>query len=423
MLKLAQMLAKKIAACVILFSLSGAAPAALFKILKPQDLTKTQNEIITLIGRGNNLKAIKINQVPVDLAKDGSFTCALILRPGKNQVEISGQARSGKSEKAALRILRLISFPDLAKLYDHQSHWAGGAVILLATLGIVEGYPDNNFYPEKILTRGELATWLARAEGLAKPPIKDDIYFDVPKEHWRAPYIYAVVKKNWMKGFSRDIFGVEDGITRGEIARTVIRAEGGKFKNEINRVFKDVPQSNPFYRDIKLAGEKELFLGVSKKTSLFDPNRDLKRAEAAILLSRFTRVQWQKKWLYDFNQGYTKKDYCRINTPPKIFEFLATPVLLTAGKESVLALKCLVGDRQGLTDIVSVKADLSPLGGPPDAELKDDGKMGDETAKDGIYSLNFTFSPADTGEFILKATATDQSGWEGHAQTSITIVK
>ena len=53
----------------------------------------------------------------------------------------------------------------------------------------------------------------------------------------------------------------------------------------------------------------------------------------------------------------------------------------------------------------------------------DDGTGGDELAGDRTYSLNVSFEPKETGENILRATATDRLGWEGKAETSLLILK
>jgi hypothetical protein len=415
---------RKLLIFLLIFGLfSQAASAALFKISEPRDQLITYQEVLYLKGRGPDLAALAVNGIRIEVLPDGSFTCGLILKKGKNLAYIMGWDKEGRVQTNKLRILRLISFPDAERKFDSYRHWARHEIITLATLGIVEGYPDNNFYMERNISKGEFATYLARARGLEKLYPDQDSFLDVPKEHWRAPYIEAVVQKKYMRSYSREIFGLEDSVTRGEAANIIVKLEGKKFLKEIQGLFYDVPKSHPYYAAILLAKKAALVKGVSRTRPLYDPNRDLSRAEAAILFSRFAKIRYQERWLFNFKEGFTSQTFCAINTAPQITEITITPPLISLLDESVITIRAKVEDREGLKNILNVKADLSPLGGPPDAEMLDNGRQGDLTAEDGEYALRTITSAESWGEKYIDLTVTDKAGWQNQARGSLTVVR
>lgn len=405
-----------IAALLIFYLLSGTLWASSLEIYTPKDKLLTFNKTLPLEGQALGLNQVTVNRVPIEISPSGSFKCSLHLLPGKNLALVEGWSGNVVQAKKTLRILRLISFPDVEK------HWARHEIITLATLGVIEGFPDGNFYPERSLSRGELATWLCKAQDLKVSPPTTDLFYDVPKEHWRAPYVKTVVEKGYLKPFSKELFGLEDGMTRGAVANVIAHAEKLKAR-ELESAFMDVPKSHPYYKEIEAIKKQRLIKGVSKKAFIYDPNRNITRAETVMLLSRFKRLKWLDKWLFNFKEGYTSKRYCKVNTPPKILSAQVAPQTLSLGKENKLIFEVQVYDFEGLQDIQSVKIDLTEIGGPPDQDLYDSGRLGDKKEQDGTYTLLYTFEPQDWGEKTFRIYVTDRSGAQDSTGLGVVIVK
>ena len=395
----------------------SAASASFINVDQPKDKTTTYQEVLTLSGNSSGLDALSINNIPIDIKADGSFSCGLVLARGKNYVEIKSWDKKGKFQVKSLRILRLVSFPDVEIRYENKEHWARSEVVTLASLGIIEGYPDGNFYLYQAETRGELATWIIRAKGIPVYQTLTDVFFDVPKEHWRAPYIKAAYDNGLMQPISPNVFGIDDTVTRAEAAGVALKVEGSKFISEIESAFNDVPETHPYYAAIEKSKESGLVKGISRKFPIFEPNREITRAEAAIVISRFNRVKLLASWLYDFEQGFSEKYYCKINTPPEISSVSVNPQRFSIFDENMLlTLKARIYDREGLQDIFSVKSDISSLGGPPDAEMRGNGTNGE-------YTLQFTPTIESWGEKAITVTATDKYSSTGSGQTSVTVVR
>jgi hypothetical protein len=399
---------------LLLLPVIVSAAAADIQIFNPSDKLITFDEIIMLRGKTAPRDEVYINGIRFSPKTDGSFSCGLILKNGKNLVEVRGAG-----EKKEMRVLRLLTYPDIEISYEGKKHWARGQAVYLSTLGMVEGYPDGNFYPGNPVTRGELATWLAKAKKLPVQDLTEDVFFDVPKEHWRAPFVKAVTEVNYLPSYSKEIFGIDDPISRRDAAEVAVRAEGLGIVTRITPLFKEEKGAAPIYT----ARESGLVIGVSKDIPVFDPERALTRAEAATLISRFGVAQAGVRSLSNFEQGYSSERSCGVNTAPVILSFTVEPAGILVRKLSSLRLRAAVASREVFSPLSKVKVDLSSIGGMPDAEMFDDGTNGDALAGDGTYSLNFSFEPKKSGEYLLRVTATDRLGWEGKKETTLLILE
>jgi len=375
-----------------------------------QETLITTEEAIIFSGDVEGADEVDINGTKIDLS-DGRFSAGLILENGKNFVKVT--ARWGEKKiKWVSRVLRLAHFSDLKM----KSHWAGETIIGLATIGVIEGYPDGAFDPEKSVSKGELATWLVRGRGVEPSRPREDPFYDVPKEHWRAPYIGEAANMGYMTGYSSYIFGIDKPLTRSEATVAADRAEGLHTTLPSLAHFRDVPLTDPSAAAIYRAYEAGLVVGVSKLEGIFQPNRDMKRAEAAFLVSRMEGVKNRFASLWDFKTGYDGSSACRVNTGPALFGGKADPYEIPRDGETPLIITVEVKDAQGLSDISQVLIDLRPVGGPANALMSDAG--------DGMYSLKFVvYEDVETGIKQLNVSAIDKGGWKASSLIELVVVK
>jgi hypothetical protein len=71
-----------------------------------------------------------------------------------------------------------------ASFSDITSHWAKDAIQSLTAAGIIGGYADGTFRPDKLLTRAELVTLLNRLIGLVSVADVARSWSDVSESHW-----------------------------------------------------------------------------------------------------------------------------------------------------------------------------------------------------------------------------------------------
>lgn len=110
-------------------------------------------------------------------------------------------------------------FSDVARGY-----WYYDAVTALASLGIIKGYPDGTFGPDRPITRAEFVTIAARFATAVEGATCS--FTDVAKEHWAYKNICTAVTYGWIEGRGNNRFAPEDNITRAEAATIVNRMLG-----------------------------------------------------------------------------------------------------------------------------------------------------------------------------------------------------
>lgn len=97
----------------------------------------------------------------------------------------------------------------------NEGDWFNNAVSTCANAGIVDGYADGTFLPNKAVTRAEFAAIVARFLGdeYTGEGIED---FSDTADHWAAEEIRRCVEAGWVTT-EEDAFRPEDLITRAEV--------------------------------------------------------------------------------------------------------------------------------------------------------------------------------------------------------------
>lgn len=110
----------------------------------------------------------------------------------------------------------------------------------LAEKGIVVGYSDGRYGINDNITRAEVAVMLVRALGLSIDGLESP-FTDVPSTHWAAGHIAAAANAKILNGYGDGRFGPANKITRAELA--VMVANAYKFNINPNNIiyFNDVP--------------------------------------------------------------------------------------------------------------------------------------------------------------------------------------
>lgn len=108
------------------------------------------------------------------------------------------------------------------RLTDIQSDdWYYRAVAYMEDKGLVAGYPDGSFRPNRPISRAEFAALASRFEQLTEA---DDIDFtDLRRDHWAYPVIASAARKGWVSGYPDNSFQPEKAITRAEVTAVTNR--------------------------------------------------------------------------------------------------------------------------------------------------------------------------------------------------------
>jgi minor extracellular serine protease Vpr len=177
---------------------------------------------------------------------------------------------------------------------DIQKHWAKNEIEVLASRNIIQGKEANLvFAPGEEVTRGQFTILLARALNL---PIDahNGIFKDVPQNaQWAYQGIEAAYRVGIVKGKTVDTFGINDKITREQMALMLIRAIEYKDKTILQNVksitqFKDQARISANARDaVQQAQALDLIKGTN---GFFAPKEYTTRAQSAVVLYRLLHL-------------------------------------------------------------------------------------------------------------------------------------
>ncbi|MEC1722274.1 S-layer homology domain-containing protein [Schinkia azotoformans] len=88
----------------------------------------------------------------------------------------------------------------------------------------ISGYPDGTFKPANSISRAEMASLLSRVyDGELKENTSPTSYVDIPAGHWAMTSIEKAQLTGLMRGYSDHTFGPNKSITRAEMAAIVSR--------------------------------------------------------------------------------------------------------------------------------------------------------------------------------------------------------
>ena len=101
-----------------------------------------------------------------------------------------------------------------------------GAVAALANAGIISGYPDGTYKPGEPVQRNHMASIIAKAFDLEPTSGAKNPFTDVHGNY--VGYVTALYENGVTTGRTATTFGGNANVTRGQLATFVIRAENVK---------------------------------------------------------------------------------------------------------------------------------------------------------------------------------------------------
>lgn len=164
-----------------------------------------------------------------------------------------------------------------------DAHWAKNEIMTLVELGVIKGYPDGEFRSALKINRGQAANLFTEALKLPQMQSRTD-FIDVRSQSIYKQGVMATIQAGIFIGKSNEKFGVMDGLTREQMATTLIRAFN--FKDTGEKIsFKDWNRiSKPHRKNVEILAQHGIMTG--KKDGTFDPKSIVDRATFAVVLYR-----------------------------------------------------------------------------------------------------------------------------------------
>lgn len=170
--------------------------------------------------------------------------------------------------------------------YD-DTHWSYDAVEGLVELGVISGYEDKTFRPDKTITRAEFTKLIIELSDILYDTSSEKNenvsgFDDVTSELWFSNYVSSALKAGLLNG-DGNLFRPYDEITRQDAALIIFRFVSQHKVIGGNKVFADRSEISDYAREAVAAlADSGLVSGVGENR--FEPLLSLTRAQSAQLL-------------------------------------------------------------------------------------------------------------------------------------------
>ena len=120
------------------------------------------------------------------------------------------------------------SFTDQDEFSDNYAE----AAEVLTGMGIIQGYDDGSFLPQRNINRAQVATMIYRAatgdvtDSKISQFVGEDLFDDVNADDWFAGYVNYCGNAEYIKGFTPDTFGPYKQVTGYQVLAMILRAVG-----------------------------------------------------------------------------------------------------------------------------------------------------------------------------------------------------
>ena len=147
--------------------------------------------------------------------------------------------------------------------------WYNNPISTMSALGIITGYPDGTFKPNKPITRAEFAAIAARFDETQSG--KSATFSDVIG-HWAAKEIGIAYYNDWIKGYPDGTFKPDQNITRAEAMTLINRVLERKPESpadlltNMNKWTDNMDTSKWYYLDVQEATNSHTYTGAPTET-------------------------------------------------------------------------------------------------------------------------------------------------------------
>ena len=212
-----------------------------------------------------------------------------VLADPATQAEVDAAAKAVEDAVAALKPrddppFRFDDVRDETKFYFDPVYWA-----FAARPQITKGVDETHFGPDAGCTRGQVVTFLWRAAGCPEPKNTAPAFTDLDPDGFYVKAVAWAVENEITRGTSDATFAPEATCTRGQIVTFLWRANGRPEADDPGNPFQDVP-ADRFYSDAVLwAVEKDVTEGVS--ATAFAPDDTCSRGQIVTFLYRTEKAK------------------------------------------------------------------------------------------------------------------------------------
>ncbi|NOU96924.1 hypothetical protein GC093_27415, partial [Paenibacillus sp. LMG 31456] len=179
------------------------------------------------------------------------------------------------------RIAQAKSSPSTVGLSDISNHWSKDSINLFVKLGVVSGYEDGSFHPDASITRAEFATIISKAFNIhftSNTSVVSDV-----DNHWAKESINALASHGIINGYEDGTFKPDKTITRAEIVAIISRVVDLNAVKKGTGTFSDIDGS---WDGAQIQAASDAGLVQGRDASTFAPDASSTRAESLTIILR-----------------------------------------------------------------------------------------------------------------------------------------
>ncbi len=213
------------------------------------------------------------------VAEVDSLGRATAKAPGTAEITVTYQGKTVQLQVTFQRVT-----PQGPDFTDIKGHWAEALIREAAARGWVTGFPDGSFRPDQPVTRGEFAVMAMKVFGWAPPEGPSLPYLDrdgIPD--WARDAVAAGTVLGVLKGYDDGYFRPDRLISRAELGVIIAKAAGLPVMAGAHTTFAD-DSAIPEWARRFVAVAQEAGLLVGRGDNQFEPEGLTTRAEAVAVL-------------------------------------------------------------------------------------------------------------------------------------------
>lgn len=171
-------------------------------------------------------------------------------------------------------------------LRDVEGHWSAAFVRGLASRGLIAGYPDGTFRPDRTLSRAELAALVVAALDPQPDARCTDRDFSDLRGHWGADVVRRAARSCFIAGFPDGTFGPDQPVTKAQVYVTLAAGLGlrGGDAQVLSRRFVDGGRTPEWARPAVASALGAGLVTAFPMTNRLEPGAAATRGEAAVAI-------------------------------------------------------------------------------------------------------------------------------------------
>ena len=155
---------------------------------------------------------------------------------------------------------------------------------------ITTGTSATTFSPGSTCTRAQVVTFLWRAMGEPEPTKTDNPFSDVKADQYYYKAVLWALEKGVTTGTSADKFSPNSGCTRGQVVTFLHRAQGKPMPGSFINPFTDVAEGQYYHAAVLWAVNHSPQITNGTSATTFSPNATCTRGQIVTFLCRAFRV-------------------------------------------------------------------------------------------------------------------------------------